>query len=147
MSTRSKATAVAVTSVAAGVAAGTVVRRRRSRDESDLHQWRVVSVNRAPEQVDGAPEPLAALGDAVEVQTSPAPGDKGTELRARWRPGADVPSDADPLQVLRSALRQSKQLLEVGWVLEPDRNTTTQETVLNAPLRRAVKASRGEGLL
>ncbi|WP_197030143.1 hypothetical protein [Cellulomonas sp. URHE0023] len=145
---RKTATVVAMTSVAAGVAAGTVARRRRStRDGSGLHGWRVVTVNRSPEQVDRTPEPLAVLGSAVEVHTSAAPGDKGTELRARWRPGAEVPDDGDPLQVLRSALRQSKQLLEVGWVLEPDHNVTTQETPLNAPLRRAVKAARGEGLL
>jgi hypothetical protein len=83
----------------------------------------------------------------VEVGTQPAPGDKGTELRARWRDGADLSEVKEPVQELRVALREAKQLLEVGWVLEPDRNTTNEDTALNAPLRKAIKAARGEGLL
>jgi hypothetical protein len=105
-------------------------------------------VNRSSDDVGGTtPGPLAELGDAVEVQVHPAPGDKGSELRARWRDGAELPEDQDPAQVLREALRTSKQVLEVGWVLEPGRHTTNEETVLNAPLRKAIKAARGAGLL
>ncbi|MGY4642509.1 hypothetical protein [Cellulomonas sp. URHB0016] len=143
----------AVTAAAAGAAAVVAARtitehRRRAVDEADLHRWRVVTVNRRIDEVGGTtPQPLASLGDEVEVQACAAPGDKGVELRARWRDGARPTTDDDPLRLLRTALRESKQQLEVGWVLEPDHNVTTQETPWNAPLRASVKVARGEGLL
>ena len=81
------------------------------------------------------------------MRTQAAPGDKGTELFARWRDGADLSERSDPVRALRVALRDAKQVLEVGWVLQPDRNITTEETPLNAPLRKAIKLAKGEGLL
>jgi hypothetical protein len=143
-----KAVTVAAVGAAAAVAARTLIDRRTNSSHDDLHRWRVVTVQRELGEVAvDVPEPLAALGDAVEVQTAPAPGDRGTELRARWRDGAETPAGEDPVRRLRLALRESKQLLEVGWVLEPDRNTTNEATALNAPLRKAIKVARGEGLL
>ena len=73
--------------VTGAVAGGLVARRTRPR-RADLRGWLAVTVNRAPSDVlpDGSlPAPLAELADAVEVQVRPAPGDKGTELAARWR--------------------------------------------------------------
>ena len=74
------------------------------------------------------PTPLIELGDIVEVQVRPAPGGRGSELRARLR--SSEPSGAasaaarlsgdDPRQRVRAALRQAKQLLEVGEVLRVD---------------------------
>jgi hypothetical protein len=150
--------------VVAGVGAGVVAVRRiasrqfgnGARDSQD--RWHTVTVNRPPDQVapDGRlPDPLAELGDAVEVQLRPAPGDRGTELAARLR-GA-VPSGLggvaaraagnDPRQDLRAALRQSKQLLETGEVLRPDEPPTTRRTLRNLPLELATRHAGGEGRL
>jgi hypothetical protein len=148
MGSKKTATAAAV-GVAAAAAAGTIAARRTGGpDAEELRRWRVVTVARGLEEIAGTtPSPLASLGDAVDVQMTPAPADRGTELRARWRDGAPPSSVDDPLEALRVALRESKQLLEVGWVLQPDRNGTAQATVLNVPLRRAIKVARGKGLL
>ncbi|GEK23442.1 hypothetical protein [Cellulomonas xylanilytica] len=143
-----KILSAAAVGAAAVAAARTVADRTSNAADEDVTRWRVVTVNRPLDDVvAGTPAPLADLGDAVEVRVHAAPGDKGSELWARWRDGADLPDDQDPAQVLRRALRGSKQLLEVGWVLEPGRHTTTEDTVLNAPLRKAISTARGAGLL
>ena len=151
MGSSKKMTAAAVGVAAAGaaaVAARKLADRGMGASDQDLTRWRVVTVARSPEDVSGStPGPLAELGEGVEVRTQAAPGDRGTELSARWRDGADLSEQADPVRALRTALRNAKQMLEVGWVLESDRNTTTQETPLNAPLRKAIKLAKGEGLL
>jgi hypothetical protein len=90
--------------------------------------WLVVSVFRDVSEVDTAqlPAPLAEYGDRIDVRVRPAADDKGTELGARLR---SQPSDRgalsrlageDPQGELRSALRQAKQLIEVGEVLAVD---------------------------
>ena len=87
--------------------------------ETSARRWRGVTVLCPPEQIGtgtGLPAPLAALGDRLEVRTSVAPGDRGTELAARFR---DRPTD-DDLGRLRAALRETKQLIEVGEVLRVD---------------------------
>jgi hypothetical protein len=147
----SKTTTAAAVGVAAAGAAAAVRKladRGTNESDQDLTRWRVVTVARPIDEVAGStPAPLADLGEAVEVRTQPAPGDKGTELFARWRDGSDLSEHADPVRTLRVALRDAKQVLEVGWVLQPDRNITTEETPLNAPLRKAIKLAKGEGLL
>lgn len=149
----------------AGVGAGVIVARRIvSRQAGNgaarvaRDRWHSVTVNRPPEEVapEGRlPEPLATLGDAVEVRLRPAPGGRGTEMAARLRDG--VPAGAgeavtraagsDPRQDLRAALRQSKQLLETGEVLSPDEPSTTRRTLRNLPLELATRRARGEGRL
>jgi hypothetical protein len=155
---------------AAKRAAGAVVRRGRellsssddeAADTAPGSGWLVVTVLLPPEQVEaaGPPQPLAELGDRVEVRVTPAPGDKGTELAARLRAAtggsgnggnssrdeAGAPSVAD----LRSALRRAKQLLEVGEVMAVDpaphghRSRTPGGALLEAATRRAGK----EGVL
>ena len=103
------------------------------------------------------PGPLAALGDLVEVQVRPAPGGKGTELAARLRTpeptgaGSAVAriSGDDPRQQVRSALREAKQLIEVGEVLRVDpaphgsRSATPTGKLVELGTRRAP----GEGVL
>lgn len=120
-----------------------------SRD--DPMRWRAVTVNRPMSELEGdLPAPLAALGDAVEVRLQPAPGDKGTELHARLTgtgTGHDQSQGQEPIEALRSALRQAKQLAEVGYVLEADLTTTAKPTPLNEPLRQATKHAGGEGRL
>ena len=91
------------------------------RDASrDLSRWRVVTVNVPPEQVAPAgkyPEPLAELGDKVELKVSSAAGARGTELAARAAAGWRAADGKDLARQIRKALRQSKMLLETGEIL------------------------------
>jgi hypothetical protein len=84
-----------------------------------VRRWRVVTVLCSPEEVgtvDALPAPLAPLRERIEVRVTPAPGDKGTELAARFRGQVTQ----DDIGELRSALRRAKQVLEVGEVLRVD---------------------------
>ncbi|MFY1703607.1 hypothetical protein ACN28G_18020 [Micromonospora sp. WMMA1923] len=102
---------------------------RRSADASG--QWQVVTVDRPPAQVlpGGVwPAPLRQLDGAVEVRVGSAPGERGTELAARWRPGVPAGLAAhlvgdDPARLVRQALRQVKQLAETGELLRSDRSS------------------------
>jgi hypothetical protein len=141
-----------------------VVRRMTTRQVGDgaarvaRDRWHSVTVNRPPEEVapEGRlPEPLAGLGDAVEVRLRSAPGGRGTEMAARLRDGAPAGPGAavariagkDPRQEVRAALRQSKQLLETGEVLTPDEPPTTRRTLRSLPLELATRRAGGEGRL
>jgi hypothetical protein len=151
---------------------GAVVLLRRKMDPRRIHsegdtdgradrrtdRWHVVTVNRSPEEVwsDGQlPDPLAELGDDIEVQVRPAPGDRGTEIAARLR--GPVPSGLsgaaarisgdDPRQSVREALRKAKSLLETGEVLRPDEPSTTEPTPGGKLLGLVTSRSRGEGRL
>ena len=134
------------------VGAGVVLARRlrqRSQD-SGSNRWRAVTIDRTADQVmpgGRVPEPLAALGDLVEVQMQPAPGDKGTELRVRLR-GRDPGHSADARRV-RSALREAKQLIEVGEVLrvDPAPHGARPPTPGGLLVEAAARRSGGEGLL
>jgi len=156
--TRTAAGTVAVAAATAGgVVAGRAVAARRygripgSLRHAKLPEWLVTTVNAAPTGVvgpDGAlPEPLARLGESVEVQIHPAPGDKGTELRVRPRPPGHGKSGPDEWRELRVALRETKQVLETGEVLQPDRPSTTRDTVRSRPLAYATRHAREEGRL
>jgi hypothetical protein len=119
-------------------AGGTLLRRVRSAvDRSGARDaaagqpasgWLVVTVFREPAEIDLAalPAPLAELGDRVEVRVQPAPDGKGAELAARLRDGSSSGSAVDRLRGndpeagVRSALRQAKQIIEVGEVLAVD---------------------------
>lgn len=156
----------AVLAVGAGAAA--LVRRIQRQvagpagtsDGEPRSRWRAVTIYRSPQDVmpdDRVPAPLAALGDLVEVQVRPAPGDKGSELRARLRgpeprgaaSAAARLSGDDPRQQVRAALRDAKQLIEVGELLRVDpmphgrRTLTPTGAVVDAATRRA----GGEGVL
>ncbi len=103
------------------------------------------------------PGPLAELGDLVEVEVRAAPGGKGSELRARLR--SPEPSGAasaavrlsgeDPRQRVRSALREAKQLIEVGEVLrvDPTPHGRRTATPTGALVEAATKRAGGEGVL
>ncbi|SDY80385.1 hypothetical protein SAMN05444365_103532 [Micromonospora pattaloongensis] len=153
---------------AAVVAAGGAVARRllggdgqwppRSVAPARASRWHVVTINRPIDQVapgGGIPEPLAQLGDAVEVQLRPAPGGRGTELAVRLRHGESAGvaggaariSGTDPRRAVRAALRQAKQVAETGEVLSPDAPPTARETLLNSPLEYATRHGREEGRL
>ena len=103
------------------------------------------------------PGPLAALGDLVEVEVRPAPAGRGCELRARLR--EPEPSGAasaavrlsgnDPRQRVRAALREAKQLIEVGEVLrvDPTPHGRRTPTPTGAVVEAATKRAGGEGVL
>jgi hypothetical protein len=123
-------------------------------------RWRSVTINKSPDEVMLAgrlPDPLLALGDRIEVQVRIAPGDKGTELAARLRQpeprgvasvGARVSGD-DPRQQVRAALRQAKQLIEVGEVLrvDPTPHGTRSATPTGKLVDLATRRAGGEGVL
>jgi hypothetical protein len=147
--------------VAGGGGVAVLLRRLMGADgapDGRTDRWHVVTINRPREEVmpDGRlPAPLAELGDKVEVQVRPAPGNRGTELAARLRgpvPTGVVGTAArlageDPRQPLRQALRHTKALIETGEVLSPDRPPSSRRTITNLPLELAVARSRGEGRL
>jgi hypothetical protein len=162
MNTTSRAAAVTAAAAGLGLVI-TQVRRSRARGpETEAgaeprNRWRSVTVNKPAGQVapDGTlPEPLAKLGDRVEVRVTPAPGGKGTEIAARLRdPEPDGAAARlaghDPRQAVRLALRESKALLEAGEVLRVDpqpagrRAATASGKLLDLVEHRA----RAEGVL
>jgi len=158
---------IVATSAVGGSAVVLVRRLRRHTDsgpDTDLPEarsrWRAVTINRDPDEVmpdSRVPGPLARLGDLVEVQVAAAPPGRGTELRARLRrpeptgvAGAAARlSGHDPRQQVRSALREAKQLIEVGEVLrvDPAPHGRRSATPTAAIVDLATKRAAGEGLL
>ncbi|MGY1605210.1 hypothetical protein [Geodermatophilus sp. SYSU D00815] len=111
-------------------------------------RWRAVTVLRDPADVgtpQAPPPALAALGDRIEVRITPAPGDKGTELAARYRGEASQ----EDLGALRAALREAKQVLEVGEVLrvDPAPHGHRKPTPQGALLEGLTKSAPKEGVL
>jgi hypothetical protein len=119
-----------------------------------------VTINRGPADVmpeDHLPRPLAELGDLVEVEVRPAPGGKGSELRARLRnpeptgaaSAAARLSGDDPRQRVRAALREAKQLIEVGEVLrvDPAPHGHRPPTPAGKLVEFATERAPGEGVL
>ncbi|MEJ3747940.1 hypothetical protein WEI85_32205 [Actinomycetes bacterium KLBMP 9797] len=144
----------------AGVVSGGLVARRllTARGAETVARWHSVTVNLSEDRVapDGRlPDPVAALGDDVEVRLRPAPGGRGTEIAVRLRdpepagPRAAVAKlrGADPRWPVRKALREAKSRLETGEVLHPSQPPTTRRTLPNRPLAFAVRHGREEGLL
>jgi hypothetical protein len=130
----------------------------RPQDARGLYRWLPVTINRRPEDVapDGLlPEPLAVLGDAIEVRIREAPGDKGTEIAARLRAPQEQASGGvvsrltgdDPRQEVRRALRDTKSLIETGEVLRPDEPPTTRPTPQGKLLDLVTHRASGEGRL
>jgi hypothetical protein len=117
--------------------------------------WRTVTILRSPDEIAPGgvyPQPIADLGDAVEVRMTPAPGDRGTELSVRIRHGE--PSglsldEDDPRAAVRLALRQAKQLVEAGEtaVVEPRPHGPRRATPQGALLDYVAKRTEGTGVL
>jgi hypothetical protein len=147
-----RSAAVLAAATAGGFAARRVLatRLRVSPGRKREPGWLVVTVYRSPTDIaaDGhLPEPLERLGDAVDVQIRPAPGDRGTELSARPRLTAHGNRTAtrDAWRTVRLALREAKQLCETGEILQPDAPPTTRRTLFNRPLEYAASHAREEG--
>ncbi|MFC8392899.1 hypothetical protein [Streptomyces sp. NPDC057238] len=147
--------------VPVAVAGAAAVRRSRSAHRADERagdRWLTVTVNRPPTDVGSEgkpPPPLDDLAERIDVRIRPAPGDRGTELAARFKepvPAAStsVPSrlaGQDPRQELRRALRDAKSLLEAGEVLRPDAPPTTRSTPGGKLVEVFTRRSGGEGVL
>jgi hypothetical protein len=131
----------AVTATTTGVLAA---RRTRSSISSDKKPRRhAITVYRPLSEIDRdgrLPSPLTELGDGIDLEFRPAPGDRGTEIYARSK-------GAVSKGAVRRALRDTRALLEAGDVLLPDGPPTTEPTLLNKPLRTVTQRGREEGLL
>ena len=151
MGTRRWAVAAAGVTAAAGVAVAQVARSTGSGPRPD--RWHAVTVHRGPEELGspGAwPQPIADLGDVVEVRVRPAPGDRGAELAVRAVPGhrPGESSDAADLEGrIRVALRHSRMLLETGEILRSDEPSTTRPTLTSIPLQLAIRKAKSGGRL
>jgi hypothetical protein len=130
----------------------------RPQDPRGIYRWLPITINRRPEDVapDGLlPEPLAMLGDAIEVRIREAPGDKGTEIAARLRAPQEQASGEvtsrltgdDPRQEVRRALRDTKSLIETGEVLRPDEPWATRPAPRGSLLDLVTPRTGGEGRL
>jgi hypothetical protein len=151
--------AVLAAAAGGGVAMTRVLRTRRASGApaaATKQRWHTLTVNLPPEEVAPGgrlPDPLADLGDTVEVQVRPAPADKGTEIAVRLRdgePSTGITSRAkgdDPRWAVRRALRDTRSLLETGEVLLPSGPPTTRRTLRSRPLEYATRHGREEGLL
>ncbi|GGR06738.1 hypothetical protein [Streptomyces pilosus] len=147
--------------VPVAVAGAAAVRRARPAHEGGERagdRWLTVTVNRAPADVGSEgkpPAPLDELADRIDVRIRPAPGDRGTELGARFREPVPAESTSvparlagrDPRQELRRALRDAKSLLEAGEVLRPDAPPTTRPTPGGKLVELFTRRSGGEGVL
>lgn len=140
---------VVAASGASVAAAAILILRNRARmtqpePRDERTRWRVVTISRPRADLDELPAPLAALGPYVETELRDAPGDRGTELRARLLPGGThTPDD------LRVALRHSKQLLEAGEVavVHPTPHGRRRMTPQGIALDVIAAVSEGKGVL
>jgi hypothetical protein len=148
-----KGTAAALVGAAA-TAGARIKSMRKGAAEADVEpagRWSAVTIARPVDEVSGAcdgPGPLDDLRADLELVVGAAPGDKGTELRVRPRQGGPL-DDADGRRRLRAALREVKQLVEVGEVLrvEPQPAGHRKRTPAGKVLEGAVRRGGSEGLL
>ncbi|CAH0140227.1 hypothetical protein [Microbacterium foliorum] len=150
------AVAVGAASVAVGLVTRVLVRDKHDTDGDGRHPegWKAVTIlgDAAAFSENGYPEPLQRLADVLEIRLDPAPADKGFEVHARLRDGADakaVLGDEDPDQALRTALRDAKQLIETGEILRatPRPHGHRSTTLLGAVVDKAEDDAKGEGVL
>ena len=149
----------------AGLGTGVVVARRYLRKTPAVRslrepkdRWLVLTVDRSQEEIapnNVWPQPLADLGDAVEIELRRAPADRGTEIGVRQRePGANsgvvsrIAGNSE-IQQIRSALRKTKQLLETGEVLkvDPQPHGERKSTPGGALIAVATQRAGREGVL
>jgi hypothetical protein len=138
---------MAAVTAGAGVAvfAARRLSTRAAQRSGDPDRWHSVTIGCEPEELGALPPPLDTLGFPVEVRVRPAPGDRGTELAARLSEAP--PRGEDRVGKLRIALRDARQLVEVGEILLPDGPPTTEKTLTGAPLAYATRHGKSEGRL
>lgn len=147
------AAAVGVAAVAAGLVARTLVKKERESDGDGEHPegWKAVTILGDADDFsrDGYPEPLRRVADSLEIRVQTAPGDKGFEVHARVREGADLAGEKDAAQELRQALRDAKQMFETGEILRatPRPHGERPSTLLGGAVDKAEDEAKGEGVL
>jgi hypothetical protein len=150
------AVAAGAASVVAGLVVRSLVRQKHESDGDGRHPegWKAVTILGDSESFGsgGYPEPLQRMVEVIEIRLDAAPGDKGFEVHARVRDGADakaVPGETDPEEALRAALRDAKQLFETGEVLRaiPRPHGRRPRTLLGTAVDKAEEHAKGEGVL
>jgi hypothetical protein len=153
------AKALRTTILLAGIATVGVVAQKAAQVvdkhiEEDQDRWRVVTIGRSQDEIapgGSLPRPLAALADRIEVQFRHAPGGRGTEVGARLVHGSSSRGarGAESLRELRSALRETKELAEVGEVMigHPRPHGKRAATVMGTIVDIAEERAEGEGVL
>lgn len=114
--------------------------------DTAARRWRAVTVLTDPDELrTTTPAPLVRFGDRVEIRVTPAPGERGAELAARFRERVGE----DELGELRSALREAKQRIETGEVLrnEPQPHGQRKQTPQGKALDGMVERAPKEGVL
>ncbi|MCZ2811396.1 MULTISPECIES: hypothetical protein [unclassified Modestobacter] len=114
--------------------------------DTAARRWRAVTVLTDPDELrTTTPAPLVRFGDRVEIRVTPAPGERGAELAARFRERVGE----DELGELRSALREAKQRIETGEVLrnEPQPHGLRKQTPQGKALDGMVERAPKEGVL
>lgn len=150
----------------AGLGVGAVAVRRvirqtpaaRSLREPE-DRWLVLTVNRPEEEIAPQnvwPEPLAELGDEVDIELRRAPANRGTEIAVRLRnpESGSVAmlsriTGSSHLAKIRSALRRTKQLLETSEVIkvDPQPHGQRKPTPGGALIAMATRRAGREGVL
>ncbi len=148
MSARVWILVVGVGAVAVGVCRA-VMTRRGPVANTRADRWQTVTIG-APEQTvlpAQLPGPLTAISEWADIKAVPAPGGRGTELSARPKDGANAPDKPRP--AIRIALRRTKQLLEVGEVIElhPKPGGRRPPTPGGLLVDAAATRAEGEGIL
>ncbi|MEV0896511.1 hypothetical protein [Actinoplanes sp. NPDC049802] len=130
----------------AGLAAGgaALARHRAGARAATGRRRHVVTVYRPLSELESVqlPGSLREITGQVEIALRAAPGDRGTEIAVRIPDGSTVTSGR-----VRSALRETRSLLEAGDVLLPHGPATTVPTLTNRPLQAATRHGREGGLL
>ncbi|AZZ51854.1 hypothetical protein C1I64_07190 [Rathayibacter festucae DSM 15932] len=136
-----------------GLVARSLVKKDRESDGDGAHPegWKAVTVLGEARDFEsgGYPEPLVRLAESLEIRIDPAPGDKGFEVHARVREGADAGVGDDPGKALREALRDAKQVFETGEILRatPRPHGERPRTLLGGAVDKAEDEAKGEGVL
>lgn len=133
-------------------AVGIAVARRAAAHSARRHagdeRWNVVTIQVADGALDEStlPAPVRELGDAIHWRTDPAPAGRGVELRVRADSSAPEPVSRDRIRI---ALREAKQLLEVGEVLQmdPRAHGARSATPSGALMDSIAGKSGGKGIL
>jgi hypothetical protein len=126
-------------------------KRTKMRIDRSLTRWHPITINRDIEQVTQDSmemKPLLALGDAVEIQISPAPDNKATVISGRINRDSVTGKDAHRILLqLRAALRNTQSLFETGEVLQADRPPSTHRTLTGLPFDFLTRHAKEGGRL
>lgn len=133
--------------LAAGVAGAAWWVRRHGRTDDGPERPLAVTVYRPYDELVeelGRPDAAAlrCLDDDAELELTPAPGTFGTEVRLR-RTSHSHGSRAQA----RQGLRATKQVLETGATMPPDRAVTRRPTLTSLPLEIAIRRAGAGGRL